>query len=144
VHQALSSFISLSTLGNLLSGQFSQGRGLLVSLFFFSRWRYSILVAVIQELGREGIIPYSAFFASNKPFNAPLAGLFTQYLVSCTFLFAVPPGDAYLFLISRMSSLTWALQWEYLTLFFFSVILFIIPHQHPSVIWLVVTVFACI
>ena len=24
----------------------------------------------------------------------------TQYLVSCTFLFAVPPGDAYLFLIS--------------------------------------------
>ncbi len=26
--------------------------------------------------------------------------MFTQYLVSCTFLFAVPPGDAYLFLIS--------------------------------------------
>lgn len=56
---------------------------------------------VIQELGREGILPYSSWFASNKPFGAPLAGLFTQYLVSCTFLFAVPPGDAYLFLISR-------------------------------------------
>ncbi|CAA7268868.1 unnamed protein product [Cyclocybe aegerita] len=82
--KALSSFIALSTLGNLLAGQFSQGR-------------------VIQELGREGILPYSPIFASNKPFNAPLAGLFTQYLVSCTFLFAVPPGDAYLFMISLSS-----------------------------------------
>jgi amino acid transporter len=80
--KALSSFIALSTLGNLLAGQFSQGR-------------------VIQELGREGILPYSSVFASNQPFNAPLAGMFTQYLVSCAFLFAVPPGDAYLFLISR-------------------------------------------
>jgi len=82
--KALSSFIALSTLGNLLAGQFSQGR-------------------VIQELGREGILPYSSLFASNRPFNAPLAGLFTQYLVSCTFLFVVPPGDAYLFLISLSS-----------------------------------------
>lgn len=80
-NQALSSFIALSTLGNLLAGQFSQGR-------------------VIQELGREGILPYSSVFASNQPFDAPLAGMFTQYLVSCAFLFAVPPGDAYLFLIS--------------------------------------------
>jgi hypothetical protein len=59
---------------------------------------------VIQELGREGILPYSSWFASNKPFNAPLAGMFTQYLVSCMFLFTVPPGDAYLFLISRKQS----------------------------------------
>ena len=55
---------------------------------------------VIQELGREGVLPFSSFFASNRPFNAPLAGLFTQYLVSCIFLIAVPPGDAYIFLIS--------------------------------------------
>ncbi|KAF9558568.1 APC amino acid permease [Agrocybe pediades] len=82
--KTLSAFIALSTLGNLLSGQFSQGR-------------------VIQELGREGVMPYSSFFASNKPFNAPLAGLFSQYLISCTFLLAVPPGDAYLFLISLSS-----------------------------------------
>ena len=59
-----------------------------------------LLSPVIQELGREGILPYSSILASSQPFNAPLAGLFAQYLVSCTFLFAVPPGDAYLFLIS--------------------------------------------
>ncbi|KAJ6484505.1 APC amino acid permease [Mycena vitilis] len=82
--RALSVFIALSTLGNLLAGQFTQGR-------------------VIQELGREGILPYSAFFASNKPFNAPLAGLLTQYLVSVLFVLGPPPGDAYLFMISTSS-----------------------------------------
>ncbi|KAF8067975.1 APC amino acid permease [Lyophyllum atratum] len=82
--KALSVFIALSVLGNLLAGQFSQGR-------------------VVQELGREGILPYPSFFASNKPFNAPLAGLFTQYVVSCAFMIAPPPGDAYLFMISLSS-----------------------------------------
>ena len=60
-------------------------------------WSYR---TVIQELGREGILPFSSFFASNRPFNAPLAGIFTEYLVSCIYLFAVPPGDAYIFLIN--------------------------------------------
>ncbi|KAF8881204.1 amino acid permease-domain-containing protein [Infundibulicybe gibba] len=82
--KALSVFIALSTLGNLLSGQFSQGR-------------------VVQELGREAVLPFSPVFASNKPFNAPLAGLFAQYIVSCTFVLAPPPGDAYLFMISLSS-----------------------------------------
>jgi len=82
--RALSSFIALSTLGNILSSQFSHGR-------------------VIQELGREGILPFSSFFASDRPFNAPLAGLFTEYLVSCIYLIVVPPGDAYIFLINMAS-----------------------------------------
>ena len=56
--------------------------------------------AVIQELGREGILPFSSIFASNRPFNAPLAGLFAEYFVSCIYLIVVPPGDAYNFLIN--------------------------------------------
>ena len=63
------------------------------------------LHTVVQELGREGILPFSSFFASNRPFNAPLAGLFTEYLVSCIYLFAVPPGDAYIFLINSKSNI---------------------------------------
>ena len=62
---------------------------------------------VIQELGREGILPFSSFFASNQPFNAPLAGIFTDYLVSCIYLIAVPPGDAYIFLINSKSNILW-------------------------------------
>ncbi|KAK0196954.1 APC amino acid permease [Armillaria mellea] len=84
LERVLSVFIALSTLGNLLTGQFSQGR-------------------IIQELGREGVIPLSWFFASNKPFNAPLAGLATNWFFSTMFMVLPPPGDAYLFMISLSS-----------------------------------------
>lgn len=76
--RALSVFVALSAFGNVLSVIFSQGR-------------------IVQELGREGILPFSSFFASNKPFNAPLAGLFEHWLVSVIIMLAPPPGDAYNF-----------------------------------------------
>ncbi|KAH7882813.1 APC amino acid permease [Phlebopus sp. FC_14] len=80
----LSVVIALSMLGNILAILFTQGR-------------------VVQELGREGVLPYSSFFASNKPFNAPLAGLFTQYLISVLVATLAPPGDAYLFIVNYSS-----------------------------------------
>ncbi|KAF8137080.1 APC amino acid permease [Boletus edulis] len=82
--RALSVVISLSMLGNMLSTLFAQGR-------------------VVQELGREGVLPYSSFFASNKPFNAPLPGQFTQYLISVLLMALAPPGDAYLLIINYSS-----------------------------------------
>lgn len=74
--RALSVFVALSAFGNVLSVIFSQGR-------------------IVQELGREGILPFSRFWASNRPFNAPLAGLFEHYIVSVAIMLAPPPGDAY-------------------------------------------------
>ncbi|KIK89065.1 hypothetical protein PAXRUDRAFT_802174 [Paxillus rubicundulus Ve08.2h10] len=82
--RALSVVIALSMLGNILAILFTQGR-------------------VVQELGREGVLPYSSFFASNKPFNTPLAGLFTQFLVSVILMTVAPPGDAYLFIVNYSS-----------------------------------------
>ncbi|KAJ7245653.1 APC amino acid permease [Mycena haematopus] len=84
--RALSACIALSSLGNILSVLFTQGR-------------------VIQELAREGILPSSlnTFFATNKPFGAPLAGLTVLYLISVALVIAPPPGDAYLFLLSVSS-----------------------------------------
>lgn len=77
--KAMSVFVALSALGNVLSVIFSQGR-------------------IIQELGREGVLPFSSFFASNKPFNSPFPGLFEHYCVSIVILLAPPPGDAYNFI----------------------------------------------
>lgn len=74
--RALSVFVALSAFGNVLSVIFSQGR-------------------IVQELGREGILPFSGFFASNKPFGAPFAGLFAHWVVSMIIMLAPPPGDAY-------------------------------------------------
>ncbi|TFK34255.1 high affinity methionine permease [Crucibulum laeve] len=82
--RALSVFVALSALGNVLSVIFSQGR-------------------VNQELGREGILPFSKFWGSNRPFNAPLAGLGLHWIVCLIVIFALPPGDAYNFVINVIS-----------------------------------------
>ncbi|PGH10252.1 hypothetical protein GX51_00007 [Blastomyces parvus] len=77
----LSIFIALCAFGNVQSVIFSQGR-------------------IIQELGREGVLPFSRFWASNRPFNSPAAGLFEHYAISAIVMLAPPPGDAYNFLLN--------------------------------------------
>lgn len=76
--RALCVFVALSAFGNVLSVIFSQGR-------------------LVQELGREGILPFSRLWASNKPANAPFMGLFEHWAVSVIIMLAPPPGDAYNF-----------------------------------------------
>ena len=80
----MSLIVACSTLGNVLAVLFAHGR-------------------VIQELGREGILPWSSFFASNKPFDAPFTGLFEHWVVSVIIMLAPPPGDAYNFSKSQSS-----------------------------------------
>ncbi|TFL03428.1 high affinity methionine permease [Pterulicium gracile] len=82
--RALSVFVALSALGNIMSVMFSQGR-------------------IVQELGREGVLPFSSFFASNKPFNAPFAGLFLHWAVSVIIMLAPPPGDAFDLVLNMVS-----------------------------------------
>lgn len=82
--QILSAVIALSILGNILAILFAQGR-------------------VNQELGREGILPYSRLLASNDPFNGPFCGLFIEYLVSTLTVILAPPGDAYKFTVNYLS-----------------------------------------
>lgn len=78
----ISATIALSLLGNNLSTIFVHGR-------------------VNQELGREGIPPFSRFLSSSKPFNTPMAGIFAQWVVCSIYIIAPPPGDAYLLMINR-------------------------------------------
>lgn len=82
--KALSVFVALSALGNVLSVIFSQGR-------------------IVQELGKEGTLPFSRFWASSKPFNTPLTGLFEHWVVSIIIMLAPPPGDAYNFILNLIS-----------------------------------------
>ena len=66
---------------------------------------YLVASLAVQEIGREGILPFSSFLSSNKPFGAPLGGLFTQYFISSVLLFVTPPGDGYMFVLSCMCML---------------------------------------
>lgn len=81
---ALSVFVALSAFGNVLAVIFSQGR-------------------LVQEIGREGILPWSRFWGSNKPFNSPLVGLFEHWVVSVIIMLAPPPGDAFNFILNVIS-----------------------------------------
>jgi amino acid transporter len=83
--QLLSLIIALSAMGNCFTSLFTHGR-------------------VVQELGREGVLPWSSFFASNKPFNTPMPGLFEQWVISTLYIIASPPGDVYLFISNCESS----------------------------------------
>ncbi|KAF9552197.1 high affinity methionine permease [Agrocybe pediades] len=82
--RALSVFVAMSALGNVMSVTFSQGR-------------------VNQELGREGILPFSKFWGSNRPFNASLVGLLLHWAICLIVIFALPPSDAYNFVINVIS-----------------------------------------
>ena len=48
--------------------------------------------AVIQELGREGVLPYSRAFASNAPYNTPFTALILQWAMCTFWIFTPPPG----------------------------------------------------
>ncbi|KAJ5500031.1 Amino acid/polyamine transporter I [Penicillium expansum] len=82
--RVMSVFVALSAFGNVLSVIFSQGR-------------------IVQELGREGVLPFSKIWASNWPFHSPAAGLLEHYIVSVIIMLAPPPGDAYNFLLNLIS-----------------------------------------
>ncbi|KAI5795328.1 amino acid/polyamine transporter I [Peziza echinospora] len=78
--KVLPTFVAISNLGNVLAVSFAHAR-------------------VNQELAKEGLLPFSRFFASNKPFGAPAASLFLHWIVTVIILVAPPAGEAYEFIV---------------------------------------------
>ncbi|KLO09420.1 amino acid transporter [Schizopora paradoxa] len=85
----VSALVAISVFGNMLA-----------TTFMYSR--------LIQELGREGVLPAPGWFSSNKPFGTPFAALFWQWLVCCVTATAPPPGDAFNF-IMNLSQYRWTI-----------------------------------
>ena len=79
--RALSAFVALSAVGNVFSVLFAQGR-------------------LNQALGREGVIPFSKLFASNRPCRAPLVGLAWHAVMTLILMLAPPQGDAFNFVLN--------------------------------------------
>ena len=78
--RSLPVFVALSNLGNLLAVSFAHAR-------------------LNQEFGKEGLLPFSRFWASIKPFNAPASALFLHWIVTVIILVAPPAGPAYNFIV---------------------------------------------
>ena len=73
--RALSVFIALSALGNVMTITFAQSR-------------------VNQELAKEGVIPFGRFWAFGWPFRAPSAGLLLHFIPSFIIIVAIPFGKS--------------------------------------------------
>lgn len=73
--RALSVFVALSALGNVMTVTFAQSR-------------------VNQELAKEGVIPFGRFWASGWPFGAPSAGLLLHFIPSFIIIVAIPFGKS--------------------------------------------------
>ncbi|GAB1320104.1 hypothetical protein MFIFM68171_10314 [Madurella fahalii] len=71
-------FIALSALGNVFAQSFAMPR-------------------VKQELAKEGVLPWSRFWASDWPFNAPTGAIFLHWLFTCAFILGSHTSDVYLF-----------------------------------------------
>ncbi|KAI9802540.1 MAG: hypothetical protein M1833_001612 [Piccolia ochrophora] len=78
--RSLPAFVALSNLGNVLAVSFAHAR-------------------LNQEFAKEGLLPYSRFWASIKPFNAPATALFLHWLITVIILVAPPAGPAYNFIV---------------------------------------------
>ncbi|MCJ1468578.1 hypothetical protein MMC07_007207 [Pseudocyphellaria aurata] len=78
--RALPAFVALSNLGNVLAVSFAHAR-------------------VNQEFAKEGLLPASRFWSSNKPFNAPAAAFLLHWIITIIILLAPPAGPAYNFII---------------------------------------------
>lgn len=73
-------FIIISAFGNIAATSFAQAR-------------------VNQELGKDGLLPFSSFFAGGKRGDSPTPGLFLHWLVSVIVIVVPPPGEIYNFLV---------------------------------------------
>ncbi len=78
--RVLGIFVALSALGNTMTATFAQSR-------------------VNQELAKEGIFPFSSFWASSWPCKAPSGGLLLHLLPSILVIMVIPFGSAYAFLL---------------------------------------------
>ncbi|MCJ1465141.1 hypothetical protein MMC07_003757 [Pseudocyphellaria aurata] len=79
VRKGLPAVIALSALGNVFSQVFSISRAK-------------------QELGKEGILPFSKFWSCDWPSKAPTGGILLHWLVSSAYILGPNTNDAYTFL----------------------------------------------
>jgi amino acid transporter len=73
-------FIIISAFGNIAATSFAQAR-------------------VNQELGKDGLLPFSRFFAGKNQWDSPTPGLFLHWLISVLVIVVPPPGEIYNFLV---------------------------------------------
>ncbi|KAG5760950.1 hypothetical protein H9Q72_010935 [Fusarium xylarioides] len=89
---ALNVLVLLSAYGNLLATLIGASR-------------------LIREIGRQGVLPFTTFWVSTKPFGTPIGPYLLKWAMIFIMIVAPPAGDAFQFgesFMSRSSSFTFA------------------------------------
>ncbi|KAF2965241.1 hypothetical protein GQX73_g8324 [Xylaria multiplex] len=75
---ALNALVLISAFGNLLAVLIGQSR-------------------LLREIGRQGVLPFTEFWVSTKPFGTPIGPYILKWVVTVIFIIAPPAGDAFQF-----------------------------------------------
>ncbi|KAL2820353.1 high affinity methionine permease [Aspergillus granulosus] len=78
--RALNFLICVSAFGNLLVVLIGQSR-------------------LIRECGRQGVLPFTRFWTSTRPFGTPLGPYFLKWALTIIMILAPPAGDAFNFVV---------------------------------------------
>ncbi|KAJ9236333.1 hypothetical protein DTO166G5_4095 [Paecilomyces variotii] len=78
--RALNCLICLSAFGNLLAVLIGQSR-------------------MLRECGRQGVLPWTNFWTSTRPFGTPLGPYFVKWALTIIMIIAPPFGDAFNFVV---------------------------------------------
>ncbi|KAF5027072.1 hypothetical protein F66182_841 [Fusarium sp. NRRL 66182] len=78
---ALNVLVMLSAYGNLLAVLIGSSR-------------------MIREIGRQGVLPFTTFWVSTKPFGTPIGPYLLKWLMTFIMIAAPPAGDAFQFVVS--------------------------------------------
>ncbi|KAF7557040.1 hypothetical protein G7046_g6128 [Stylonectria norvegica] len=79
--RVLNFLVALSAFGNLLAGTVGQSR-------------------MVREIGRQGVLPYTNFWVSTKPFGTPLGPYLVNFVITIIMIVAPPAGDAFTFVVT--------------------------------------------
>ncbi|KAJ6186689.1 hypothetical protein N7519_007990 [Penicillium mononematosum] len=77
---ALNFLICMSAFGNLLAVLVGQSR-------------------MLRECGRQGVLPFTSFWTSTRPFGTPLGPYFVKWSFTVLMILAPPAGDAFNFVV---------------------------------------------
>ncbi|THC89894.1 hypothetical protein EYZ11_010645 [Aspergillus tanneri] len=80
--RALNFLICLSAFGNLIAVLIGQSR-------------------VLRECGRQGVLPFTGFWTSTRPFGTPLGPYTLKWALTVIMILAPPAGDAFNFGLSQ-------------------------------------------
>ncbi|KAI3394492.1 hypothetical protein diail_2626 [Diaporthe ilicicola] len=79
--KALNVLVLLSAFGNLLAVLIGQSR-------------------LIREIGRQGVLPWTQFWVSTRPFGTPIGPYLLKWFVTFIMIVGPPAGDAFQFVVS--------------------------------------------